>query len=103
MGIFKKDKNEGLSEENRLDKHQFEKARLESMERLKTNLPNFQKEYNNLVEEYGLVHVIRYNLTPERGVFATIEIQDCWPQVQEMKKKAEEMKQKDKGNGVIKD
>ena len=95
----KKDKNKGLSEEERLQKQQFEKAQLESMERLKRNLPQFRAEYNNLVEQYGLVHVIRYNFDPVRGVFASIEVQDCYEQVQNMK----EQTKNQEGNGVIKD
>ena len=94
--MFNKDKNKGLSEEERLQKQQFEKIQLESMERLKRNLPQFRAEYNNLVEQYGLVHVIRYNFDPVRGMFASIEVQDCYEQVQQMKKQVE----KQEGNGV---
>jgi len=80
-----KNKNKGLSESERLQKMQIEKQIAESQKRLNDNLPGFKYDYNKLVEQYGLIHVIRYDFDQTRGFYATIEIQDVWPQVQKVK------------------
>ncbi len=104
MGLF--DKNKGLNESQRLTKAQMERKYKDEMEasekRLRENLPGFQKEYNEMVREYGLIHVIRYQFNPVRGFFATIEIQDCFHEVEAVKKRDEEAK-KQKEGGVVKD
>lgn len=104
MGLF--DKNKGLSESQRLTKAQMERKFKEEMDasekRLKENLPGFQSQYSKLVKEYGLIHVVRYEFNPIRGFFATIQIQDCFHEVEATKKREEELKKKQEG-GVVKD
>lgn len=59
----KNDKNSGLSEMQRLELAKFEQEQqrkiLESKARLDENLAPFKKEYADLVEEYGIKHVVR--------------------------------------------
>ena len=96
-------KNKGLSEQERLAKLQYEVQIKESKKRLNDNLPGFKYDYNKLVEQYGLVHIIRYNFDQARGFYATIEIQDVWPQVVKMKEERAKTVTKSEVDGVVKD
>ena len=100
MGLLHKDKNVGLSEQQRLQKAQFEAAQFESRKRLEENLPGFTNQYNLLIERFGLIHVVRYQFDPVRGLVAYIAIQDCHNEVETDRiKRAGIIKEK---NGIIK-
>jgi len=96
-----KNKNKELEQE-RLARLQVEKQIAESKERLNKNLPGFRYDYNKLVEQYGLVHISRLNFDPIRGVWPSIEIQDCWPQVQKIKEERAKQVMKSEADGVVK-
>lgn len=94
MRLLRKDKHEGMSESQRLQATLIEAKKLESIKRLETNLPAFQREYNELVKKHGIVHQAQLNAN-SNGIFPTIVLRECAEQIEQQVRKTE-------GDGVVK-
>ena len=68
MGRKYEDKNNGLSEAQRLQLKQFEKLREKNLEeskkRLQENIEPFKLEYADLVELHGIKHIVKLAFKP---------------------------------------
>lgn len=85
MKFLKKDKNKGLSEQERLAKAQWDKKFEELRQRFEHALPGFRDEYNQLVRKYGCIHTGRIRVDEALGIQPDVVIRDCWEEVQRIK------------------
>jgi hypothetical protein len=104
MGLLNRDKNKGLSEQQRLQQALFERKIKESKDKLITNLPAFREGYRDLVIRTGIkfIPVVEFNKT--RGLYPIMVEQECSEEVEAFRK-AEEKElevQTTQGDGVVK-